>query len=68
PVAPPPSTMLGALVHYVTHCEPRLFQPMKANFGILPPLDTPPRDKRQRAIAHSERARIDFEAWLSSLD
>jgi folate-dependent tRNA-U54 methylase TrmFO/GidA len=41
---------------------------MKANFGILPPLDTPPRDKRQRAIAHSERARIDFEAWLSSLD
>ena len=33
---PPRDTMLGALCHYVTHAEPKDFQPMKANFGIVP--------------------------------
>lgn len=37
PVILPPATMLGALCHYVTHAEAKHFQPMKANFGILPP-------------------------------
>jgi methylenetetrahydrofolate--tRNA-(uracil-5-)-methyltransferase len=41
PLILPPATMLGALCHYVTHATAREFQPMKANFGILPPL--PPR-------------------------
>lgn len=36
PVILPPATMLGALVHYVTHAEIGSFQPMKANFGLLP--------------------------------
>jgi methylenetetrahydrofolate--tRNA-(uracil-5-)-methyltransferase len=36
PVILPPVTMLGALVHYVTHAEISSFQPMKANFGLLP--------------------------------
>ena len=35
----PADTMLGALCHYVTHADLKDFQPMKANFGILPPLD-----------------------------
>ncbi len=34
----PPESMLGALCQYVTHASPADFQPMKANFGILPPL------------------------------
>src|SRR5512143_2519869 len=34
----PTVTMLGALCHYVTHTDPQDFQPMKANYGILPPL------------------------------
>ncbi len=37
PIILPPSTMLGALCHYVTHADAKHFQPMKANFGILPP-------------------------------
>ena len=36
PVIFPPTTMLGALAHYVTHAAPKNFQPMKANFGIIP--------------------------------
>jgi methylenetetrahydrofolate--tRNA-(uracil-5-)-methyltransferase len=36
PVIFPTQTMLGALCHYVTHAQAKSFQPMKANFGLLP--------------------------------
>ncbi len=61
----PADTMLGALCHYVTHAEPKHFQPMKANFGILPSLDNPSRDKRQRAIAYSQRAQLSLADAIS---
>lgn len=55
PVILPPATMLGALCHYVTHAAARDFQPMKANFGILPPL--PPRPGQDdRGRQYAERA------------
>lgn len=55
PVILPPATMLGALCHYVTHSAVKDFQPMKANFGILPPL--PPRPgKEERGRHYAERA------------
>jgi len=55
PVILPPTTMLGALCHYVTHAEARHFQPMKANFGLLPaPQHTLP--KAERYQWYSERA------------
>ena len=40
PIQFPRTTMLGALCHYITNANPADFQPMKANFGILPPLET----------------------------
>ncbi len=52
----PPVTMMGALCHYVAYAEASHFQPMKANFGILPVLENPPRGKRERAAAYAERA------------
>lgn len=52
----PPVTMMGALCHYVAHAEASHFQPMKANFGILPVLENPPKGKRERAAAYAERA------------
>ncbi len=62
----PPTTMLGALCHYVTHAEAADFQPMKANFGILPPLQlTGKSGRRQRAQAYAERALKDLEVWIS---
>ena len=62
----PETTMLGALSHYITHAAMRDFQPMKANFGILPPLSSTGRmDKRERARLFVERARTDMEAFLS---
>jgi methylenetetrahydrofolate--tRNA-(uracil-5-)-methyltransferase len=52
----PETTMLGALCHYVTHADPKNFQPMKANYGILPPLENSPRGKRDRYRAFGRRA------------
>jgi methylenetetrahydrofolate--tRNA-(uracil-5-)-methyltransferase len=52
----PHETMLGALCHYVTHADASDFQPMKANFGIMPELDPPVRNKRQRYEQYSKRA------------
>jgi len=57
----PATSMLGALCHYITHAESKHFQPMKANFGILPALDNPPRDKRARATQYAERAMRNFQ-------
>jgi methylenetetrahydrofolate--tRNA-(uracil-5-)-methyltransferase len=66
PITLPPVTMLGALCHYVTHADSADFQPMKANFGIVPPLtDGVRRNKRQRAQAYSERALRELAAFLA---
>jgi methylenetetrahydrofolate--tRNA-(uracil-5-)-methyltransferase len=55
-VLPPPETMLGALMRYVTGADPKRFQPMNANFGLLPPLETPVKDKRVKREALAARA------------
>jgi methylenetetrahydrofolate--tRNA-(uracil-5-)-methyltransferase len=64
----PATTMLGALCHYVTHAEPKHFQPMKANFGILPELPEPIKDKRQRYAAYVQRATSDMKAEIADLN
>jgi methylenetetrahydrofolate--tRNA-(uracil-5-)-methyltransferase len=68
PLSLPTTTILGSLCHYVTHASPADFQPMKANFGILPPLNTSKRlNKRKRAAAYAQRALGDLEAFLVEL-
>ncbi len=61
---PPRETMLGSLCYYVTHTEPDDFQPMKANFGIVPDLEKRIRNKRARKQAYAERA---LQAMLQSI-
>jgi methylenetetrahydrofolate--tRNA-(uracil-5-)-methyltransferase len=63
----PPTTILGALCHYITHAEPKHFQPMKANFGILPELPNPIKDKRARYAAYVKRAVTDMKAEIVAL-
>lgn len=66
PVIFPNSTMLGALCYYITHASPEDFQPMKANFGILPPLeDGKRRNRRERAKAYAMRSASDLEKFLN---
>lgn len=59
PVILPNITMIGALLEYITDENTHNFQPMGANYGILPPLETKIRDKRERYFALSKRS-VDF--------
>ncbi len=65
-VALPPTTMLGALCHYVTHAEAKDFQPMKANFGLLPPLAEKIRNKRARYEAYAARALQELDSLIAA--
>jgi methylenetetrahydrofolate--tRNA-(uracil-5-)-methyltransferase len=66
PIVLPRTTMLGALCHYVTHANLKDFQPMKANFGILPPPETTSKlGKRERSVFYAERAVMDLQLALS---
>jgi len=64
PLTLPLTTMLGALCNYITHANLADFQPMKANFGILPPLPALPKAKRERAAQYVQRAQTDLETFL----
>ena len=48
--------MMGAMAHYITHASAEHFQPINANFGIVPRLSKKIRDKRERNLALSKRA------------
>jgi methylenetetrahydrofolate--tRNA-(uracil-5-)-methyltransferase len=56
PLSLPETTMLGALIHHITTADPGKFQPMNANFGILPPLPTAIKDKKQRNMSYATRS------------
>ena len=68
PVLPPPTTMLGALYRYMREADPRHFQPMNANFGLVDELGQRVKDKRvkketprrARARRHDRVARRDI--------
>ncbi|MBC7239613.1 MAG: FAD-dependent oxidoreductase, partial [Chloroflexi bacterium] len=66
PLVFPHETMIGALMHYVTHASPEDFQPMKPNFGLLPPLERTKRRRRERNAAYAERALAALEAFLTA--
>ena len=61
----PKTTMIGALSRYIADPEVKKFQPMGANFGILPALESRPRDKKERGKAYAERALKDLESYLN---
>ncbi len=67
-LVPPRASMIGALLHYITHAEPKDFQPMKANMALLPDMEPPVRNKRDRYAAYAARAKQTFEAYLGEMD
>ena len=64
PLVPPPTTMLGALYRYLREADPKHFQPMNANYGLVDDLPNPPRDKMDRKQAMADRALRDQAAWI----
>jgi len=63
PCTPPATTMLGALLRYITQADPKTFQPINANFGLLPPLAQVVRDRSLRNRLLVERALSAFHEW-----
>jgi methylenetetrahydrofolate--tRNA-(uracil-5-)-methyltransferase len=73
PVSLPETTLLGALCRYITRTRREDYQPMKANFGLLPPLTVRERgkklrSKRDRGAAYASRSLNDLNAFLTDLN
>ncbi|HZQ18850.1 MAG TPA: methylenetetrahydrofolate--tRNA-(uracil(54)-C(5))-methyltransferase (FADH(2)-oxidizing) TrmFO [Terriglobales bacterium] len=64
PVAPPRATALGSLVHYITHADPKKFQPANITFDLLPPLEKKVRDKQLRHKMQCELGLREMDDWL----
>jgi methylenetetrahydrofolate--tRNA-(uracil-5-)-methyltransferase len=67
----PPRTLprvsaIGALGYYVSHADPRHYDPSNITFGIMPPLEVPPRARKERQLATSARALEALDAWRAT--
>ncbi|MEM0947682.1 MAG: methylenetetrahydrofolate--tRNA-(uracil(54)-C(5))-methyltransferase (FADH(2)-oxidizing) TrmFO [Pseudomonadota bacterium] len=66
----PATTATGALVTHITGgAEAKTFQPMNVNFGLFPPVDAKGgrKGRRDRYRAYTERAKVDWQTWLSDM-
>lgn len=65
PVIFPRETVIGALIHHITHADPKHFQPMNANFGVLPPVEKKAgQSKREARLQIAERSMRALERFL----
>ena len=64
---PPRTSMLGGLLHYLTTASPAAFQPINANFGLVPVLPQVVRDRQERNRLLVARAQADFQAWRQDI-
>jgi methylenetetrahydrofolate--tRNA-(uracil-5-)-methyltransferase len=67
PVYPPPTTAIGALVHYITHSQTIPFQPMNINFGLFPVLREKARGREKRRLL-AERALNEMKKWKTEIE
>jgi methylenetetrahydrofolate--tRNA-(uracil-5-)-methyltransferase len=67
PQAPPRETAIGALAYYVSHADPRTYQPSNITFGIMPPPEAGGRrlKRDERKAATSRRALAALDAWMA---
>lgn len=69
PRVPPRTTAIGALAYYVSHADPRNYQPTNITFGIMAaPPEVPGRrriGRAERKLAIAERALRDLDEWIS---
>ena len=70
PTPVPRATALGSLIHYITHAEPKHFQPANITFDLLEPLEEETRkkirDKKARHQLQCERSLMAFDGWLKN--
>ena len=65
-MVPPPTTVLGALLGYISDPERKRFQPMNVNFGLIPPLSAHLRGRAKKEML-ARRALADMAAWRRDL-
>jgi methylenetetrahydrofolate--tRNA-(uracil-5-)-methyltransferase len=61
----PRASAFGSLTHYVTHADPKHFQPANITFDLLPPLDHKIRDRKERHRVQCELALKEFDSWYN---
>ena len=66
-ISAPRTTAIGALGYYVSNADPAHYQPTNITFGIIPPLDAPPKARHDRVLAISDRALADLAGWSGEL-
>ena len=66
-VAPPPETALGALCRYISEADPAHFDPTNISFGLLAPLPSPPRRRKERRAEQVRHALETFDRWCTGL-
>ncbi|HSS99194.1 MAG TPA: methylenetetrahydrofolate--tRNA-(uracil(54)-C(5))-methyltransferase (FADH(2)-oxidizing) TrmFO [Terriglobales bacterium] len=67
PLYPPPrASAFGSLTHYVTHADPKHFQPANITFDLLPPLEHKIRDRKERHRLQCDLALREFDTWYKS--
>jgi methylenetetrahydrofolate--tRNA-(uracil-5-)-methyltransferase len=67
PLIPPPTTMLGALYRYLREADPKHFQPMNANFGLVDELPMRVKDKKVKREKIAERALADMQRFVEAI-
>ena len=67
-VAAPRATAFGSLTHYITHANPKNFQPANITFDLLPALEKKIRDRKERHRMQCELALSEFDSWLERVD
>jgi methylenetetrahydrofolate--tRNA-(uracil-5-)-methyltransferase len=65
PLLFPLETVIGSMAHYITHTDSEHFQPMNANFGLLPPLPHRYRSKKEKNEQHANRALKSLAAYTA---
>ena len=68
PLVLPKDTMMGALAAYISDPTVKNFQPMGANFGVLPPIEPHIRDKKERYAALAKRGIESLEKELEKYE
>ena len=61
----PETTMMGALFAFISSAEPKHFQPMPPNFGIIPELSVRIKKKKERYGAYRDRALTDLTNFIN---
>jgi methylenetetrahydrofolate--tRNA-(uracil-5-)-methyltransferase len=66
-VPPPRASAFGSLTHYVTHADPKNFQPANITFDLLPALEKKIRDRKERHRTQCELALKQFDEWVERI-